>query len=184
MSADTVRQKIVIDTDPGQDIDDLLAMAFALKRPELDVRAITTVTFPARGRVRLVKRLLRYLGCMDIPVGAGMSYPLRPLREAEKASLHDLSGSMNHACFAEPEDPRDAPGEEDAVDLITRTIEEHEGEIVLACIGPLTNVACALQRKPGLAAKIQYIAMMGGESALNRREHNVAFDPMAAEMLQ
>ena len=70
--------KIIIDTDPGQDIDDLLAIFFALRRPELDIQAITTVTYPTDRRARLVKRLLRYLWRSAIPVAAGMNYPVRP----------------------------------------------------------------------------------------------------------
>lgn len=176
-------QKILIDTDPGQDIDDLLALTFALQRPELDVKAITTVTLPTDKRARLVKRLLRYLDRTDIPVAAGMQFPLRPLSEAELRGRHDLASTVNHYAFAEPEDPRDDPGEADAVDLIIRTVEKHPGEIGLACIGPLTNVACALRRKPEIAAKIQYIALMGGETALNRVEHNVGSDCVAADIV-
>lgn len=176
-------QKIIIDTDPGQDIDDLLAMLFALQRPELDVKAITTVTMPANKRARLVKRLLRYLDRTDIPVGTGMEFPLRPLSAAEVARQQDLKWTMNHGAFAEPEDARDDPGDEDAVDLIIRTIEAHPGEIGLCCIAPLTNIACALVRKPEIAGKIRYIAMMGGEINLNRIENNVAFDYVAADVV-
>lgn len=177
-------QKILIDTDPGQDIDDLLAIHFALLRPELDVRAITTVTMPAAGRARLVKRLLRYLGREDIPVAAGMELPLRAFTADELRLQEDPARTMNHAAFAEPPDPRDDPaGGGDAVDLIIRTVEAHPGEIVLACIAPLTNIATALRRKPSVAGKIRAIAMMGGETVLNRREHNVAFDYIAAEIV-
>jgi len=176
-------QKILIDTDPGQDIDDLLALHFALLRPELEVLAITTVTQPTEGRARLVKRLLRHLGRSDIPVAAGMQLPLRAMAAEELARQGDLATTMNHACFAEPEDPRDAPGEGEAVDLIIRTVEAHPGEVILVCIAPLTNLACALRRAPGIAAKIKAIALMGGETALNRREHNIAFDCIAADIV-
>jgi len=176
-------QKLIIDTDPGEDIDDLLALLFALRRPELDIRAITTVTLPAARRMRLVKRLLRYLDRTDIPVAAGMDLPLRALSEAELRAQSDFSRTLNHGAFAEPEDPRDAPGPLDAVDLIIRTVEAHAGAIALACIGPLTNIACALRKCPGIASKIQYIAMIGGEVALNRVEHNVAFDYTAADIV-
>ena len=87
-------QKIIIDTDPGQDIDDLLAIWFALLRPELDVRAITTVTWPTDMRARLIRRLLRYLDRADVPVGAGMQLPLRAVSAAEWTSQQDLSRSM------------------------------------------------------------------------------------------
>ena len=177
-------QKLLIDTDPGQDIDDLLAIFFALRRPELDVRAVTTVTLPTDRRARLVKRLLRYLDRADIPVAAGMNLPLRPFSDAELREQRDFSRSVNHYAFAEPEDPLDAPeGGGDAVDLIIRTVERNPGEVALACIAPLTNIACALRKQPDIAGKIPYIAMMGGETVLNRCEHNVAFDYVAADLV-
>jgi len=176
-------QKIIIDTDPGQDIDDLLAIQFALQRPELDVKAITTVTMPSDKRARLVKRLLRYLDRADIPVAAGMEFPLRQFSDAEVLAQHDFAQTMNHYAFAKPEDPLDEPGDQDAVDLIIRTVEKYPGEIGIACIAPLTNIACALRKNPGIASKIKYLAMMGGEVALNRTEHNVAFDYVAADMV-
>jgi len=176
-------QKILIDTDPGQDIDDLLAILFALQRSELEIKAITTVTWPADKRARLVKRLLRYFNRTDIPVAAGMQFPLRPFSDSEIKSQYDLTHSVNHYIFAEPEDSRDDPGDADAVDLIIRTIEANPGEIVLACIAPLTNIACALRKKPAIAKMVKYIAMMGGETNLNRREHNVAFDYIASDIV-
>lgn len=176
-------QKLLIDTDPGQDIDDLLAIHFALLRPELDVKAITTVTLPSDRRARLVKRLLRYLDRLDIPVAAGMNYPLRRLSEAEVRDQRDFSQTVNHFAFAQPEVPADDPGPLEAVDLIIRTVEQYPGEIALACIAPLTNIACAIRRRPDLVPKIQHIAMMGGETVLNRTEHNVAFDYIAADIV-
>ncbi|HSI86574.1 MAG: nucleoside hydrolase [Candidatus Methylacidiphilales bacterium] len=177
-------QKVLIDTDPGQDIDDLLALHFALLRPELDIRAITAATWPTPGRARLVKRLLRYMGREGtIPVAAGMDLPLRAVDPDELAWLHRLDNSMNHRSFAEPHDPRDEADPVDAVDLIIRTVEAHPGEVALLCIAPLTNIACALQRKPEIVAKIPYIAMMGGETERNRAEHNVQFDYVAADIV-
>ncbi len=176
-------QKVLIDTDPGQDIDDLLAIWFALLRPELDVVAITTVTWPTDKRARLIKRLLRHLDRTDIPVAAGMQLPLRGMSGDELRDLYDPGRSLNHYCFAEPTDPLDDPGEADAVDLMIRTIERHPGELVLACIAPLTNVAAMLCRRPDLAPKIRHIALMGGETTLNRREHNIAFDYAAADIV-
>ncbi len=176
-------QKILIDTDPGQDIDDLLAIHFALKRPELDVRAITTVTYPSAKRARLAKSLLRRMGRSDIPVAAGMDLPLRDLSAEELKFQKDFSRTMNHYAFAEPEDPADAPDSADAVELIIESVDKHPGEIALCCIAPLTNVACAFRRRPDIAGKIKFLAMMGGEPHLNRREHNVAFDYAAAAIV-
>jgi len=175
-------EKILIDTDPGQDIDDLLAIIFALRRPELDIKAITTVTYPSRDRARLVKRLLRYEN-RNIPIAAGMQFPLRSFIGEERSNQYNRLQSMNHYCFAEPENSLDDPDSEDAVDLIIRTVEENPREITLACIAPLTNIATALCRKPDIAPKIKAIMMMGGEVSLNRGEHNVAFDYVAADIV-
>lgn len=175
-------QKLIIDTDPGQDIDDLLAIWFALLRPELDIKAITTVTWPSDKRARLVRRLLRYLDRADAPVGAGMQLPLRPV-SAEEWANQQKPQAINHYCFAEPEDPRDGGPYPDAVDLLIRTVEANSGEIALACLAPLTNIACALRRRPDIAPMVQYIALMGGETALYRTEHNIAYDYIAADIV-
>lgn len=177
-------QKVLIDTDPGDDIDDVLALAFALLRPELDVRAITTVTSGADERASIVRKLLRIVGRDDIPVGAGWEQPLRRLTADEQAALTDNRGYvLNHAPFVKPGDfPAAAPAE-DAASLIVRTAEEHAGEIGLVAIGPLTNIAVALRRKPALARQLRWIAMMGGEVRQNRAEHNIAWDPRAAEVV-
>ncbi len=175
--------KWIIDTDPGQDIDDLLALAFALRRPELDIRAITTVTYPSEERARLVLRLLRHLDRRDIPVAAGAQWPMSPVPDSLRKRLEDLSYSMNHASFAEPRDPGDTPGAEHAADLIIRTVEAHPGEIGIAAIAPLTNIATALTKRPDIAGAIRHIAWMGGETTLNRIEHNAAYDYLATEIV-
>ena len=154
-------EKIIIDTDPGGDIDDLMAIWFALLRPELDIKAITTVSFPSEKRARLVKRLLRYFDKTDIPVASGIQYPLRAMSQEEMEQQQDESKTMNHYCFAEPENPADTPDNNDAVKLIIDTVREHAGDIVLACIAPLTNIACALQQSPDIASKIKYICYDG-----------------------
>jgi purine nucleosidase/pyrimidine-specific ribonucleoside hydrolase len=175
--------RILIDTDPGQDIDDLLAILFALRRPELDIRAITTVTLPSDRRARLIKRLLRMTGHTGIPVAAGMDLPLRSVGAAEMDRQLDFARTMNHESFALPADQLDDPDSDDAVGLIIRTVEAHPGEVHLACIAPLTNIACALRRKPSIARLIPGILLMGGETALNRAEHNIAFDAVAADIV-
>jgi inosine-uridine nucleoside N-ribohydrolase len=175
-------QKVIIDTDPGQDIDDLLALLFALRRPELEILGITTVTWPATGRARLVKRLLRYLGREDIPVRAGSQLPMRPFTDADFAKQFNLGHSLNHRCFYEPLDPRDEPTGEDAVDFIISTLEAHPGEVAILGIAPFTNLGRVFQRRPDLAARVKFIALMGGDLS-DRRENNVAMDCPASEIL-
>lgn len=175
-------QKVIIDTDPGQDIDDLLAILFALQRPELDILGITTVTWPSHGRGRLVKRLLRYMDRLEVPVAAGSQLPIRPFSREDFARQFNLDQCMNHRGFYQPLEPRDEVTGLDAVNFIIRTVEAHPGEVALLCIGPLTNIGRVLQLRPDLAGKIEYIAMMGGDLG-ERREHNINFDYLASEIV-
>jgi purine nucleosidase len=179
-----VPQKIIIDTDLGDDVDDILAIAFALLRPELEVCAITTVSpFPDR-RVRLARQLLHVLAREDIPVGAGMAMPLRPYDAADIPRLTDNNGYVLNQYPFVPPVYNAAPVTEDAIDLIIRTLDASApGEVALVTIGPLTNAAVALRRKPEIAEKLAWIAMMGGEVHLNRREHNIAWDTAASEIV-
>ena len=179
-------QKLIIDTDPGDDVDDVLALAFALLRPELDVCAITTVTAFSDRRAHIVRKLLRILNRGDIPVAAGMPMPLRPVTDDERRRMTDNGGYVtNHYGFVTPEEAAEmeVKSESDAAELITRTVEAHPEQIAVACIGPSTNLALALRRRPEIASKLQWIALMGGEVHLNRAEHNVAWDPIAAEIV-
>lgn len=180
-------QKLIIDTDPGDDVDDVLALAFALLRPELDVRAITTVTPFSDRRVHIVRKLLRTLRGDDhgVSVAAGMRMPLRRVETDEAARMTDNGGYvLNHYPWVTPEEEaREAPVDEDAAGLIIRTVNAHDGEAAVVCIGPTTNLAVALRREPEIAGRIRWIAIMGGEVHLNRAEHNVAWDPHAAEIV-
>ena len=174
-------QKILIDTDAGDDVDDVLAIAFALLRPELDVRAITTVSPGTRRRAALLKRLLRLMQREDIPIAPGMELPLRPLAHDEIARLTQGPYVLNHA--PEVPDEEETQDTEDAVSLIVRTVQEHAGEIALVTIGPLTNIACALRRRPEIARSIRWIASMGGEVHLPQPEHNLKWDANASSIV-
>lgn len=162
-------QPILIDTDAGDDIDDVLAIAFALRRPELDIKAITTVTPYARRRAALLHRLLEIENKTHIPLAPGHELPLRPLTAEERKHLA-RPVVINHAVFGE------LPEKRDAVSLIIETVEKHAGEIAIVTIGPLTNIAAALSRQPEIAGKIRWIASMGGEVHSPQREHNIAWD--------
>jgi purine nucleosidase/pyrimidine-specific ribonucleoside hydrolase len=90
-------QKILIDTDPGDDVDDVLAIAFALLRPELDVRGITTVTGDTVKRAHIISKLLTVLGRTDVEIAAGMQLPLRTFDRAGRAHWMEQAGyRLNH----------------------------------------------------------------------------------------
>ena len=172
--------KIIIDTDIGDDVDDAIAIAWAMLRPELDIRAITTVFGPVEKRAQLVAKLLKLFGREDIAFAAGESRPL---------SMPD--GDPRHAAMArEPNQyPLVVPGETlpapaacGGEELLARTIDSHAGDIWLVTIGAMTNAARLIERRPATAAKLKGIACMAAETHLLRREYNIICDPEAARV--
>ena len=73
---DGSRKKIIIDTDIADDIDDAIALAFALGSPELDILGVTVVYGDVRTRAKVARKLLRSWGRRDVPVRMGFRCPL------------------------------------------------------------------------------------------------------------
>jgi len=138
--------KVIIDTDIGDDIDDAFAIALLLNCPELEVVGITTVHDDARTRARIACKMLHLAGRTSIPVAAG------PGR-----------GDPNQAPWAadfEAVKPADTP----APQFLVQQVNAHPGEITLVPIGPLTNLAAALDLAPSIAGKLKGIVTMGGSA--------------------
>src|SRR5208337_5044695 len=118
-------EKVIIDTDIGDDIDDAFALALALRSPELQIVGITTTFGDTETRAKLLDRFLGEVGRQDIPVAAGAptetKTPLTQRRYAEGGH------------FAKSQHPA-------AVDFLLEQIRRQPGEITLIAIGPLMNV--------------------------------------------
>jgi purine nucleosidase len=179
-----VARKIIIDTDPGQ--DDALAILLALASQELDVLGITTVAgnVPLPLTQKNARKVCELAGKPDTPVYAGASCPMvRPLVTAEH--VHGRTG-LDGPDLPEPAMPLQ---EQHAVDFIVETLRRYPaGEVTLCTLGPLTNVALALQRAPDIAARIQQIVMMGGGffeggNITPAAEFNIYVDPHAADVV-
>jgi len=140
-------QKIIIDTDIGDDIDDVFAVALALNSPDLKILGITSAWGDTRLRARLLDRLLRETGHADIPVAVGIE------RHAPR------EGAFSQAAWARSEPDRPHPG---AVDFLLDQIRKYPGEITLVAIAPETNLAAALARDPVTFSKLKRIVLMGG----------------------
>ncbi|KPP87261.1 MAG: purine nucleosidase IunH [Rhodobacteraceae bacterium HLUCCA08] len=177
-------RKIIIDTDPGQ--DDAVAILLALASPELQVLGITAVA----GNVPLpltqvnARKICELAGRPDIPVFAGCDAPLmRPLVTAEH--VHGKTG-LDGPTLPEPTMPLQATH---AVDFIIDTLRrEPAGSVTLVPIGPLTNIAAALQRAPDIAGRVAEIVLMGGAyfevgNITPAAEFNIFVDPEAAEIV-
>jgi purine nucleosidase len=175
-------RKVIIDCDPG--IDDALALVFAHGHPGLELRAITTVA----GNVGLetttanALRVRDYLGMQDVPVVAGSPGPLlRPVLDARE--VHGSSGLGAASLPA----PSSGPDDGHAVDYLAEAIGAQPGQITLIAIGPLTNIALAVRRYPGLVTQVSDFVIMGGSAGRGNvtpaAEFNIAADPEAAAIV-
>lgn len=174
-------QKIIIDTDPGQ--DDAVAILLALASPELEVLGVVAVA----GNVPLAltqvnaRKVVELSGRTDIPVFAGCDRPLsRDLVTAEH--VHGKTG-LDGIELPEPALPLQ---EVHGVEFIIDTLRAHEaGTVTLVPIGPLTNIAEAFRRAPDIIGRVQRIVLMGGAyfevgNITPAAEFNIYVDPEAA----
>lgn len=177
-------RKIIIDTDPGQ--DDAVAILLALASSEIDVLGITAVAgnVPLRLTEKNARRICELAGRPDIRVFAGAARPMvRQLVTAEE--VHGKTG-LDGPDLPEPTMPLQSTH---GVDFIVETLlAEEPGTVTLCPLGPLTNIALALNRAPEIAARIERIVLMGGGffeggNTTPAAEFNIYVDPHAADVV-
>lgn len=177
--------KIIIDTDPGQ--DDAVAILLALASPEdIDVLGITCVAgnVPLALTTRNARIVCELAGRPDMPIYAGCDRPLgRDLVTAEH--VHGKTG-LDGPALSDPTMPLT---DGHAVDFIIDQIRAYPpGTVTLCPLGPLTNIATALQKAPDIAARIAKIVLMGGGcfeggNITPVAEFNIYVDPQAADIV-
>jgi purine nucleosidase len=174
-------RKIIIDTDPGQ--DDAAAIMLALGSPELDILGITTVAgnVPLSLTSRNARIILEFCARPDVKVYAGADKPVvRPLITAEH--VHGKTG-LDGPELHEPQMPLQ---DQHAVDFIIEALKrEPSGTVTLCTLGPLTNIATALEKAPEIAGRVHELVMMGGGffeggNITPAAEFNIYVDPEAA----
>jgi inosine-uridine nucleoside N-ribohydrolase len=187
-------RRVIIDTDPG--VDDALALILALQSPELRVEAITTVS----GNVHVdlaTRNALTVLGLFPParrpPVARGADGPLaRPLYTAAHVhgddGLGGVTGLRGPDGQARYRPASEALVPEDAVSCVLDCIRRFPGELTLIALGPLTNVACALQRDASLMHQLGGLVIMGGAVTVPGNvtavaEFNIYVDPKAAQIV-
>jgi inosine-uridine nucleoside N-ribohydrolase len=139
---------VILDTDIGLDVDDVWALIFLLKCPELDIRLITTATGDTSYRAALVARLLEIAGRTDIPIGVGIALDTSP---------------RTHAAWLGDYQLNDYPGKvlTDGIGAIGDTVAASSEPITVIAIGPLPNLAAALDRFPDLPGNSRMVGMHG-----------------------
>jgi len=177
----TSRIPLILDCDTG--VDDALAILYACASPEVELLAITSVSgnVPAAQVASNNRAILELVGRSDVPVYLGAEQPLsKALRTAE--DTHGAQG-LGFATLPRPVQPL---GDGRAGDAIVRLARERPGEVLLVTVGPLTNLALALEREPALPRLLRGYGLMGGAyrypgNMTPTTEFNIFVDPDAAK---
>jgi purine nucleosidase len=164
--------KLIIDTDLGTDLDDSLALLYALRLPTCQILGVTTNYAVSTIRAEVVKTIIGLHRQFrpdypEVPVIAGSSRPLGTHREYFVTGLEgdpflseEFKERHNIAAMNKIE-------QTDAADFIAEVVNAHPNEVTICSIGIPTNIALAFRRHPGLSSKVKEIVVMGGGSIVN-----------------
>ncbi len=173
-------QKIILDTDIGDDIDDAFALGLAVSSPNIQVLGVTTAWGDTDLRARLASRFLAQTGHSGVPVFAG----------PKTRSVNNFTQGQWASVFPEPQN-----GWPNAIDYILETIRKNPGEITLIAIAPFSNVGALIDKDSATFRKLKKVIIMGGSiyrgyddlgflpSHGPSAEYNVAMDVPAAKKL-
>ena len=140
-------EKIIIDTDIGDDVDDAFALALAVKSPELQVLGVTTTFGDTEARAKIVDRFLGEVGRAEIPVLAGKATATKNPMSQRRYGEGGHFAKSSHG---------------DAVEFLLEQIRKYPGQITLVAIGPLMNVGAAIDKDAATFRKLKRVVLMGG----------------------
>ena len=173
-------EKVILDTDIGDDIDDAYALALLLSQPNVKVLGVTTAWGQTQERAELAAKLLHVMGHDKVPVYAGRRGDAKIGRQYEWAKRDAANAGAGR-------DAVTAVQKDDAVTFLKREFDRAPGEVTLIAIGPLVNVGDLVTRYPEVKSKIKRIVIMGGAVHVGYNnaappvvEWNIRCDPVAA----
>ncbi|NQT03957.1 MAG: nucleoside hydrolase [Planctomycetes bacterium] len=157
---------IIFDTDICDDIDDTWALAMLLQSTEFDVKLITTAVGNTSSKVKTVAKFLEIVGRTDIPIGVG---------------VQQRKGSHRQDAWAKDYKLSTYPGKiyEDGIQALVDIVMKSRKPIKVVAVGPLPNIAAALELEPQIAEKAEFVGMHGsvyrgyGNSSEPSAEYNV-----------
>ncbi len=179
----TDRTPLILDVDTG--IDDSLALLYVAASPDAELVAATCVSGNVDGAQVAIntRAVLELAGRTDVEVALGREVPL--VRQLETTPETHGPQGLGHAVLPAPSRPM---SERHAVDLIIDEVRRRPGEIVLVTLGPLTNLALALDKEPNLPRLLKGYTLMGGAFGVSGNttpttEWNIHCDPDAARIV-
>ncbi len=154
-------EKVIFDTDIGDDVDDAYALGLALDSPELNVLGVTTAWGDTALRARLAQRLVCEVGRGDVPIYEGpMTPPSTTFTQAVWASKYPA-----------PEKPWP-----DAIGFVLDQIKRNPGQITLIAVAPLHNMGALIERDAATFAKLKRVVIMGG--SVRRGYSDMGYGPL------
>ncbi len=175
--------KVILDVDTGT--DDAVALMVAALSPDLELIGATTVNgnTAVHNCTENSLRVFDWIGLPATPVHQGMT---RPLARAQMTQLNPASRIHGDLLDLPPATTARAQ-EGHGVDWLIDTYLASDGDITLVPVGPLTNIATAIQKEPRILEKIPEIVIMGGAhdhgNSTASAEFNIWLDPEAARIV-
>lgn len=163
---------IILDTDVGSDVDDALALAMLLGCDSINLIAITTVYGDTKLRAQMAQHLCHIAG-RTIPTFTGIQ---APLSGREVWTSGSEGKNFLHLNDYEPET-------KPATDFLIETVNSAPGQIEILAIGPLSNIATAIQQSLGFMRNLKHLWIMGGDFTESKVEHNFKCDVTAAKVV-
>jgi len=143
------KQRVILDTDIGTDIDDAWALAFVIAHSEFDPLGVTISDADTPARARIACKMLHLAGRSEVPVAVGRQTPTPAGRiDYQFSWAEDFSAKK--------------PIAQTAADFIVEQAKRHRGDLTLIAVGPLQNVADALRKEPALAQCFKRVVLMSG----------------------
>lgn len=170
--------KIIVDTDIGSDIDDVMALSYLLSHKDFEILGITTVTGDPVGRARIASALTKHLH-KSIPIYPGSAMPLHIKQiQNEVPQLEGIGNWEHQKNFKENME----------LEFLHDLISSNPGEVIILCIGPLTNIARLFVTYPEIHHLVKGFYSMSGLFSVGKiigdvLEWNVMLDPDAAKIV-
>ena len=175
-----IKEKILLDTDIGNDIDDTVCLAYLLCHEGCELLGITTVTGEPVIRAMLASAFLKSAGRGDIPIYPGTEAPLlTPQKQPIPHQKQFLPAYPHETVFPKGE----------AIEFMRRTIRENPGEVTLLGIGPMTNIGLLFAADPEIPLLLKKLVVMCGTFTYRYKgapclsEWNARCDPYAAAIV-